>query len=215
MSKLPCMLRARSTRSGHGSRSLARMTASGFQHGEASWKAPQEGHSWSFLESLVVMIPAFMSALAAGGALAQMIDMYSAKYEAMVVPPRQRLTAALSALRISPNRHLADAADRLAVAGDLGKALGYFETNAHRMRYAWFRQFGMFAGSGMVEAGCKAVIGQRMKLSGMRWSASGAADIAAHRCQDASGRQDGDLAAPGHSDDRGLTRPDPDYLQIR
>ena len=56
------------------------------------------------------------------------------------------------------------------------------------MRYAHFRGLGMFVGSGAVEAGCKAVIGQRLKLSGMRWSVPGAASIALLRCQQASGR---------------------------
>ena len=51
---------------------------------------------------------------------------------------------------------------------ELDKALGYFENNAPRMRYKWFRSRGLFTGSGVVEAGCKAVIGQRLKLSGMR-----------------------------------------------
>ena len=48
------------------------------------------------------------------------------------------------------------------------KALGYFKTNAHRMRYAYFRELGLFVGSGVVEAGCKSIVGQRLKLSGMR-----------------------------------------------
>ena len=51
---------------------------------------------------------------------------------------------------------------------ELDKALGYFENNAPRMRYKWFRSRGLFVGSGVVEAGCKAVVGQRLKLSGMR-----------------------------------------------
>ena len=55
-------------------------------------------------------------------------------------------------------------------AGELDTALGYFETNAPRMRYKHFRSLGLFVGSGAVEAGCKAVIGQRLKLSGMHWS---------------------------------------------
>jgi hypothetical protein len=76
------------------------------------------------------------------------------------------------------------------LATDRDKALAYFETNAHRMRYAHFRSLGMFVGSGVVEAGCKAVIGQRLKLSGMRWTVSGAASIATLRCQDASDRWD-------------------------
>lgn len=66
------------------------------------------------------------------------------------------------------------------------KALAYFQTNAHRMRYAHYRHLGMFVGSGVVEAGCKAVIGQRLKLSGMRWSALGATGITTLRCQHAS-----------------------------
>ena len=60
------------------------------------------------------------------------------------------------------------------LARDTEKALAYFKTNAHRMRYAYFRDHGMFVGSGTVEAGCKAVIGQRLKLSGMRWNIPGA-----------------------------------------
>ena len=46
---------------------------------------------------------------------------------------------------------------------ELDTALGYFENNAPRMRYRWFRSPGLFVGSGVVEAGCKAVIGQRLK----------------------------------------------------
>jgi hypothetical protein len=69
------------------------------------------------------------------------------------------------------------------------KALAYFEHNAHRMRYRHFRELGMFVGSGVVEAGCKS-IGQRLKLSGMRWTIHGATGIATLRCLDASGRWD-------------------------
>jgi hypothetical protein len=75
-------------------------------------------------------------------------------------------------------------------ADDRDKALAYFHTNAHRMRYAHFRDLGMFIGSGAVEAGCKAVIGQRLKLSGMRWSVPGATGILTLRCQQASHRWD-------------------------
>ena len=75
-----------------------------------------------------------------------------------------------------------------ALARQRDRQLGYFETNAHRMHYTRFRQLGMFVGSGTVEAGCKAIIGQRLKLSGMRWAVPGAAGIATLRCQEASGR---------------------------
>ena len=66
------------------------------------------------------------------------------------------------------------------------KELGYFLNNAPRMRYHWFRQCGLFIGSGVVEAGCKAVIGQRLKQSGMHWTVNGADAIIALRCHEAS-----------------------------
>ena len=73
---------------------------------------------------------------------------------------------------------------------ELDTALGYFENNAPRMRYKWFRQCGLFVGSGVVEASCKSVIGQRLKLSGMHWSVTGADAITTLRCQQASRPQD-------------------------
>jgi hypothetical protein len=75
-------------------------------------------------------------------------------------------------------------------AGDLDRKLGYFERNAHRMRYARFRKLGMFIGSGAIEGGCKAIVVQRAKQSGMHWTVHRAADIIALRCQHASGRWD-------------------------
>jgi hypothetical protein len=74
------------------------------------------------------------------------------------------------------------------LARERDKALGYFESNAHRMRYQHFRALGMFIGSGTVEAGCKHIIGQRLKHSGMRWNIPGATSIATLRCQEASNR---------------------------
>jgi len=62
------------------------------------------------------------------------------------------------------------------------KELHYLEKNKHRMRYAEFRAQGLFVGSGVVEAGCKTVIGQRLKQSGMEWSMRGANAIIALRC---------------------------------
>jgi hypothetical protein len=64
----------------------------------------------------------------------------------------------------------------------------YFKANRERMRYADFRARGLFVGSGVVEAGCKNVIGARMKKSGARWSVRGANDIIALRCTLASSR---------------------------
>jgi Family of unknown function (DUF6788) len=69
---------------------------------------------------------------------------------------------------------------------DLDRALGYFENNAPRMRYKWFRSRGLFVGSGVVEAGCKTIVGQRLKLSGMHWTVPGADAIISLRCREAS-----------------------------
>ena len=69
---------------------------------------------------------------------------------------------------------------------EIDTALGYFENNAPRMRYHWFRQCGLFVGSGAVEASCKTVVGQRLKQSGMHWTVSGADAIIALRCREAS-----------------------------
>jgi hypothetical protein len=73
---------------------------------------------------------------------------------------------------------------------ELDTALGNFENNAPRMRYHWLRQCGLFVGSGVVEASCKSVIGQRLKQSGMHWTKNGADAITALRCQQASRPQD-------------------------
>lgn len=70
----------------------------------------------------------------------------------------------------------------------LAKELAYFENNASCMRYADYRQKDFFVGSGVVEAGCRTVIGERLKQSGMRWSVRGANAIIALRCCIMSGR---------------------------
>jgi hypothetical protein len=58
------------------------------------------------------------------------------------------------------------------------------------MRYAYFREHGLFVGSGVVEAGCNSLVGQRLKLSGMRWNIPRATAILTLRCHQASGRFD-------------------------
>jgi hypothetical protein len=58
----------------------------------------------------------------------------------------------------------------------------YFERNAARMRYPKFRRQHLFVGSGVIEAGCKTVIGSRLKQSGMFWTVRGANSITALRC---------------------------------
>jgi hypothetical protein len=64
----------------------------------------------------------------------------------------------------------------------------YFERNAERMRYPKFRRQHLFVGSGVIEAGCKTVIGSRLKQSGMFWTVSGANSIIALRCCQINGR---------------------------
>jgi hypothetical protein len=58
----------------------------------------------------------------------------------------------------------------------------YLERNAERMRYPKFRSQHLFVGSGVIEAGCKTVIGSRLKQSGMFWTVRGANAIIALRC---------------------------------
>jgi hypothetical protein len=67
------------------------------------------------------------------------------------------------------------------------KEANYFEANKERMRYPKFRQQGLFVGSGVIEAGCKTVIG-RLKQSGMFWTVRGANAIIALRCCQLSGK---------------------------
>ena len=68
------------------------------------------------------------------------------------------------------------------------KALNYFVTNVDRMQYGTFRRRKFFIGSGVVEAGCKTVIGARCKQSGMFWGRPGAENILALRCIHSSRR---------------------------
>jgi len=68
--------------------------------------------------------------------------------------------------------------------------LHFFVHNVDRMQYGTFRKLGLFIGSGVIEAGCKTVIGSRCKQSGMFWSVPGAENILAFRCIHASRRED-------------------------
>jgi len=76
----------------------------------------------------------------------------------------------------------ADVPDKIRTEAD------YFERNAERMRYPKFRRQHLFVGSGVIEAGCKTVIGSRLKQSGMFWTARGANSIIALRCCHLNGR---------------------------
>jgi hypothetical protein len=87
----------------------------------------------------------------------------------------------LSALRAinSPNPEVAD---------KIRVEAGYFENNTERMRYPKFRDQHLFVGTGVIEAGCKTLIGSRCKQSGMFWTVRGANAILALRCCQFNGR---------------------------
>jgi hypothetical protein len=85
------------------------------------------------------------------------------------------------------------AAEQLPKALDTKQAqseIGYLENNLARMTYGTFRKAGYFISSGVVEAGCKTVVGKRMKCSGMFWSEEGGQGILDLRCGFLSNRLD-------------------------
>jgi hypothetical protein len=56
----------------------------------------------------------------------------------------------------------------------VGELVGYLGRHAHRMEYPEYLAKGWCIGSGAVESACKTVVGQRLKLAGMRWGEDGA-----------------------------------------
>ncbi len=84
---------------------------------------------------------------------------------------RKALAAALRALK----SRIPEVAERVRTEAD------YFEGNAGRMRYRQFRRQHLFAGSGVIEAGCKTVVSARLKRPGMFWTVRGANAILALR----------------------------------
>jgi hypothetical protein len=65
-------------------------------------------------------------------------------------------------------------------------ALDYFVNNVSRMQYGTFRAKNYSIGSGVIEAGCRTIIGKRCKQSGMFWGTPGAEKVLALRCIHAS-----------------------------
>jgi hypothetical protein len=94
---------------------------------------------------------------------------------------RGRVEAVVTELRNFPTRK-PELRDLLRIEAD------YFERNRERMRYPKFRKQNLFVGSGVIEAGCKTVIGSRLKQSGMFWTVHGANAIIALRCTRLSGK---------------------------
>jgi hypothetical protein len=90
--------------------------------------------------------------------------------------------AVISALAYLKRKH-----PRLA---KVATVLAYFRKNKRRMRYAQWKREGFMIGSGVVEAACKTLVAQRLKLSGMRWGTHGAQAILTMRGWDQSDRFD-------------------------
>ena len=83
------------------------------------------------------------------------------------------------------------------------QSLSYFRKHRARMQYASLKAQGFMIGSGVVEAACKTLVTQRLKNSGMRWSAGGAQAILTPRGWDQSERFDQAwalIAATFHAD---------------
>jgi hypothetical protein len=84
-------------------------------------------------------------------------------------------------------RAKADLPSQAAARNLAKKQIAYFERNRSRMQYQTYRQDGYFIGSGVTEAGCKVVVAQRFKQSGMLWSCKGAGHLLTVRCALLSG----------------------------
>ena len=65
---------------------------------------------------------------------------------------------------------------------ELEGAMGYFSSNMERMNYGTFSACGIFVGSGVIEAGCKVIVGNRMKNAGMHWLKDHAEKMISLRC---------------------------------
>ena len=95
-----------------------------------------------------------------------------------------RLHRIAAALRIAAR----NAKKNEEAAAEARRCVGYLFRNRRRMRYPKFRAQGICVASGVVEAGCKRVVGDRLKRAGMRWTLAGADAVIALRCSRLSGR---------------------------
>lgn len=76
------------------------------------------------------------------------------------------------------------------VRREVVREVQYFRRHRRRMQYPQYRAAGLMIGSGPVEAGCKSLVGQRLKGTGMRWSRAGADAVVGVRAALVSGRTD-------------------------
>jgi hypothetical protein len=66
---------------------------------------------------------------------------------------------------------------RAGLSEAVAELIGYLQRHAHRMEYPEYLAKGWCIGSGAVESACKTVVGQRLKLAGMRWGEGGAHEV--------------------------------------
>ena len=89
-------------------------------------------------------------------------------------------------LKKGKHKQLARALDKMNADRDdqrevLADAQRYFKNHGHKMKYNVYRAMGFHIGSGVIEAGCKHVVQNRFKRTGMRWSRRGCANLLALR----------------------------------
>jgi Uncharacterised protein family (UPF0236) len=97
-----------------------------------------------------------------------------ARYEEL---DRGQLTSLVHSLRGHANHYK-----------EVRECIHYIWKNRQRMRYRKFHERGFCTSTGVVEAGCKVVVGTRLKRAGMHWTVKGANAIIALRCSKLSGR---------------------------
>lgn len=82
---------------------------------------------------------------------------------------------------LDAHKTLGEAAERL---------VSYYRSNRERMRYDQYIRRGLYIGSGSIESAHRTVIQKRMKLSGQRWTISGAEHMLNLRVVSLSGKWD-------------------------
>lgn len=150
------------------------------------------GDNWEYLSSLPdgpEILDFFHATEHLAGALASVYGDGSRKTRHRFEELRERLlmeddgaTSVINSLAYLRRKHPANKT--------LQRELKYFRKNRKRMRYAESKRAGLMIGSGVVEAACKTLVAQRLKLSGMRWSEKGAQAILTMRGWDQSERFD-------------------------
>ena len=132
------------------------------------------------------------------GAL-QIVDRFHAKEHVSAVAKAVYGPTGALGTHWAQRRHAElDAGDTPALLRALGRhapthpearaAQEYFRRTRERMRYPAFHAAGLCTSTGVVEAGCKVVVGTRLKRAGMHWTLRGANAILALRCAQLSGR---------------------------